>query len=98
MTKMKISKQEVIHVARLARLTMDDGQLDQLAAQLGDILAYVEKLNRLNTDGIEPTSHAVDISNVFQSEKPSASLDRNAATANAPAAFDGSFSVPKVID
>ncbi len=95
---MKISKQEVIHVARLARLTMDDDQLDQCAAQLGDILTYVEKLNLLNTDEIEPTSHAVDISNVFQSQEPAASLDRNAATANAPAAFDGSFLVPKVIE
>ena len=95
---MKISKQEVIHVARLARLTIDDAQLDQFAAQLGDILAYVEKLNRLDTDGVDPTSHAVDICNVFRSDDPAPSLDRSAATANAPAAFDGSFLVPKVIE
>ena len=95
---MKITGQEVVHVARLARLTMDNAQVDQFAAQLGNILAYVEKLNHLNTEGVEPTSHAVDICNVFQSEEPAVSLDRSAATANAPAALDGSFLVPKVIE
>jgi aspartyl-tRNA(Asn)/glutamyl-tRNA(Gln) amidotransferase subunit C len=95
---MKISKQEVAHVARLARLTIDDARLDQLAAQLGDILAYVETLNRLDTSGVEPTSHAVDICNVFRADEPVASLDRNAATANAPEALNGDFIVPKVIE
>ncbi|RJP46776.1 MAG: Asp-tRNA(Asn)/Glu-tRNA(Gln) amidotransferase subunit GatC [Desulfobacteraceae bacterium] len=95
---MKISTQEVAHVARLARLTIDDAQLDLLAAQLGDILTYVETLNRLDTSGVEPTSHAVDICNVFRADEPVASLDRNAATANAPEALDGNFIVPKVIE
>lgn len=95
---MKISTQEVAHVARLARLTINDAQIDLLAAQLGDILAYVETLNRLDTDGVEPTSHAVDICNVFRADEPIASLDRITATANAPEALDGSFIVPKVIE
>lgn len=95
---MKISTQEVAHVARLARLTINDAQLDLLAAQLGDILAYVETLNHLDTSGVEPTSHAVDICNVFRADEPVASLDRIAATANAPEALDGDFIVPKVIE
>lgn len=95
---MKISTQEVAHVARLARLTINDAQLDLLAAQLGDILAYVETLNRIDTSGVEPTSHAVDICNVFRADEPVASLERNAATANAPEALDGDFIVPKVIE
>ncbi len=95
---MKISKQEVTHVARLARLTIDDARLKLFAAQLGDILAFVKTLDRLNTDGVEPTSHAVDICNVFRTDEPITSLDRKAATANAPEAFDGNFMVPKVIE
>lgn len=95
---MKISTKEVAHVARLARLTIDDARLDLFAAQLGDILAYMEALDRLNTDGVEPTSHAVDMCNVFRTDDPHTSLDRNAATANAPEAFDGNFIVPKVIE
>jgi len=66
---MKISRQEVEHVARLARLALEPAELDALTGQMDAVLGYVEKLNELDTEGIVPTSHAVPMENAFRSDE-----------------------------
>ena len=95
---MKITKQEVLHVAHLARLNMDESMVDRFSLQLGKILEYVETLNQLDTTGVTPTSHAIDMSNAFREDALSSSIDRQAALSNAPEEDAGSFIVPKVIE
>jgi aspartyl-tRNA(Asn)/glutamyl-tRNA(Gln) amidotransferase subunit C len=95
---MKITKQEVLHVAHLARLNVDEAMVDRFSEQLGKILEYVETLNQLDTTGVAPTSHAIDMSNAFREDALSASIDRQSAMSNAPQEDDGSFIVPKVIE
>jgi aspartyl-tRNA(Asn)/glutamyl-tRNA(Gln) amidotransferase subunit C len=95
---MKISKQEVLHVAGLARLNIDESMIELFADQLGDILEYVETLDRLDTTDVLPTFHAVDISNAFREDRIHPHLDRNEAVKNAPEEEDGHFIVPKVIE
>jgi aspartyl-tRNA(Asn)/glutamyl-tRNA(Gln) amidotransferase subunit C len=94
---MKITKEEIIHVGKLARLHLDDTAVALYEKQLGDILDYVDTLNRLDTQGVVPTSHAIVINNAFRDDvvRPSISVDR--ALANAPEPEDGSFVVPKII-
>ncbi|MDZ7833149.1 MAG: Asp-tRNA(Asn)/Glu-tRNA(Gln) amidotransferase subunit GatC [Desulfobacterales bacterium] len=95
---MKISRKEVLHVADLARLTMDDDAVETFAGQLGGILEYVEKLSAVDTSGITPTAHAVERANAFRKDETTGHLQRDAALANAPEAEDGQFIVPKVIE
>ena len=94
---MKITKEEVIHVAKLARLDVDEALIDKFAKQIGMILEYVDSLNRVNTEGIVPTSHAISLTNAFRDDNERDLFDRNAALANAPEKEDGNFVVPKVI-
>jgi aspartyl-tRNA(Asn)/glutamyl-tRNA(Gln) amidotransferase subunit C len=98
MLSMKITKQEVLHVAHLARLNMDESMVDRFSHQLGKILEYVETLNELDTAGVAPTSHAIDMSNAFREDALFASIDRSSAMGNAPEEDAGSFIVPKVIE
>ena len=95
---MKITKQEVLHVAHLARLNMDESMVDRFSNQLGKILEYVETLNELDTAGVAPTSHAIDMSNAFREDALASSMDRPSAMGNAPEEDAGSFIVPKVIE
>ncbi len=95
---MKITKDEVLHVATLARLKIAENDVDRFAGQLGDILTYVETLGRIDTTGVPPTSHAVDMANAFRDDTPRPHLEQDAALANAPEAEDGFFVVPKVIE
>ena len=95
---MRISKQEVLHVANLARLNIDESQIDRFADQIGQILEYVETLNELDTTGVVPTSHAIDMANAFRDDELSKPLDRKTVLANAPEDDEGSFIVPKVIE
>jgi aspartyl-tRNA(Asn)/glutamyl-tRNA(Gln) amidotransferase subunit C len=95
---MKITKQEVFHVAHLARLNMDESMVEQFSDQLGKILEYVETLNQLDTAGVVPTSHAIDMSNAFREDVLSSSMDRQSVMSNAPEEDEGSFIVPKVIE
>jgi aspartyl-tRNA(Asn)/glutamyl-tRNA(Gln) amidotransferase subunit C len=81
---MKISKQEVEHVARLARLELSEQDKEKLTDQLSNILTYVEKLNELDTKGVELTSHVLDISNVMRDDAAEESLAQERALANAP--------------
>lgn len=95
---MKITIADVEHVARLARLELSDGEKQLFAGQMDAILGYVEKLNELNTDGIQPTSHAVPMENAFREDLTRPSLGTTKALANAPDPVLGFFRVPKVIE
>ena len=95
---MKITRVEVEHVARLARLELSETELDTFTAQMDSILSYVEKLNALNTDGITPTSHAVPMENAFRPDRLTPALGLDGALANAPKHADSFFMVPKVIE
>lgn len=94
----KISKQDVEYVAGLAQLALDDETKEKLVKQLGDILAYMDKLNELDTSHVEPTMHAIAMTNVFREDEVRPSLDRDAALANAPKTDGEYFLVPKILD
>jgi aspartyl-tRNA(Asn)/glutamyl-tRNA(Gln) amidotransferase subunit C len=95
---MKISRAQVEHVARLARLALSDQELDALTSDMDAILGYVDKLKELNTDDIVPTAHAVPMENAFREDAVRPSIGTAKALQNAPAATDGCFRVPKVIE
>lgn len=95
---MKIARQEVEHVAVLARLALDDTELDQLTGEMNQILGYVDKLNELDTDGIIPTAHAVPVENAFREDVVRPSIGLEKALDNAPEATDSCFRVPKIIE
>ena len=94
---MKITKDEVLYVADLARLDLDDASIDKFAGQIGDVLEYVAKLNEVDTEGLQPTSHAISLTNAFREDELRPPLDREQALANAPEKEDGNFVVPKII-
>ena len=95
---MKITKDEVIHVARLARLDIDATSIDKFAGQIGTILEYVDTLNRADTQGVTPTSHAISLTNAFREDEETDNLDRDTVLANAPQTEGGNFVVPKIIN
>ncbi len=95
---MKITKEEVLYVANLARLDMDEESIDKFAQQIGTILEYVDTLNLVDTKGVPPTSHAIFLTNAFREDEIKEHLDRKTALANAPEKEDENFLVPKVIN
>ncbi|MCH8204457.1 MAG: Asp-tRNA(Asn)/Glu-tRNA(Gln) amidotransferase subunit GatC, partial [Candidatus Hydrogenedentes bacterium] len=90
----KITLKDVEYVASLAQLSLDDEAKQRLLKEMGDVLAYVDKLNELDTDGIEPMMHVLDISNVYREDVVTGSLDREAALRNAPKTDRAYFLVP----
>lgn len=94
---MKITTEDIIHVGKLARLDLDEHAVKLYAKQLGDILDYVGTLNRLDTAGVEATSHAISIKNAVRDDDVKESMPVARALANAPEQENGSFVVPKVI-
>ena len=94
---MKITKEEVYHVANLARLALDQKKVSTYAAQAADILNYVDILNQVDTTGIQPTSHAISLTNAFRIDDSATGLSVEKAIANAPEKQDGAFIVPKII-
>jgi len=95
---LKISLREVEYVAHLARLEISEGERDKFTAQLNDILLYIDQLNRLNTEGVEPMSHAISVNNAFREDHIKDSIGTQQALSNAPDARGDFFRVPKVID
>ena len=91
---MAISRDEVVHVARLARLALTDEELDRFAGQLDAILEAVGKVSELDLSGVEPTLHPLELSNVWAEDAPQPSLPVEDALANAPAVEDDAFRVP----
>lgn len=94
---MKITVKDVQDVANLARLSFSQDELELFARQLDQILTYVEKLNELDTTGVEPVYHALEITNAFREDVVQPSLENETALKNAPSETDGYFTVPRVI-
>jgi aspartyl-tRNA(Asn)/glutamyl-tRNA(Gln) amidotransferase subunit C len=91
---MAITREQVLHVAKLARLSLSDEEVERLGAQLDAILAAVSKVSELDLADVPPTSHPLDLVNVLADDEPHPSLPRERALANAPAVEDGAFLVP----
>lgn len=94
---MALSRHDVEKVSLLGRLLLSQPELDLMTAQLGQIVGYMELLAELNTDGVEPMAHAVELANVFRDDAVRPSLDRAAALANAPHHDDHFYLVPAVL-
>jgi len=92
-----ISEETVRHIALLSRLECSDVEIHRFAGELNSILGYVEKLNELDTEDVEPTAHALALRNVFRPDEVAPSLSNEQALANAPQAEDGHFRVPPII-
>jgi aspartyl-tRNA(Asn)/glutamyl-tRNA(Gln) amidotransferase subunit C len=95
---MKITQEEVLHVANLARLDLRADEVEKLTSQLSSILDYVEKLGELNLEGVEPMAHVLEIVNAFREDEPRPSFPNDAILGNAPEAEGDCFKVPKVIE
>ena len=94
---MAITRAEVAHLARLARLALDDDDLDRMATQLDVILGAVARVGEVAAADIPPTSHSVPLTNVFRPDEVRPSLAPEAALSGAPAAEDGRFRVPRIL-
>ncbi|MGD9487047.1 MAG: Asp-tRNA(Asn)/Glu-tRNA(Gln) amidotransferase subunit GatC [Calditrichaceae bacterium] len=94
---MSVSSQEVEKIAHLARLTLTEDEKQKFTGQINQILDYVEKLDELDTENVEPLSHSQDITNVFREDVLGKSLSQDKALENAPAKTDKFFRVPKVV-
>ena len=92
----EISSDEVLHVARLARLALTDEEVERFRVQLSAILEAVGKVSELDLEGVPPTAHPLDLVNVLGEDEPRPSLPREEALANAPDPEDGFFGVPPV--
>lgn len=95
---MGLSKDEIRHVALLARLELTDDTIEKMAAQLSRVIEYIEKLGELDTSGVEPMSHPGELSSVFRDDAPTGSLRPEDALKNAPDKAQGFFRVPRVIE
>jgi aspartyl-tRNA(Asn)/glutamyl-tRNA(Gln) amidotransferase subunit C len=89
-----IDREQVLHVARLARLRLTDEEVERMSDELSSILEHVERINELDLDGVEPTSHVVDVENVLRPDEPRPCLPRERALENAPDAAEGGFRAP----
>lgn len=94
---MKITAQEILHVADLARLELDAAAVQSFASQIAEILEYVNLLQQVDTAGVPPTTHAIFLKNVFRDDVCRPHLDTATALANAPEKEAGSFVVPRII-
>jgi aspartyl-tRNA(Asn)/glutamyl-tRNA(Gln) amidotransferase subunit C len=95
---MEFSREEILHVARLARLAIPEDQVDVVRGQLSAIVEAVSKVSELDLADVPPTSHPLDLVNVWREDGPRPSLPREEALTNAPDAAEGAFRVPAVGD
>ena len=94
----KITREEVDRIAKLARLSLGDGEAEAMTRQLDDILGYVAQLQNLDTAGVEPTSQVGAAETPMREDEPRPSLEQSEALANAPKSAGGGFVVPKTVD
>ncbi len=94
---MSVTKSEVEKIAKLAKLKFSDSELENFTHQMNEILKYMEKLNELNTDNVEPLSNPIDATNIFREDEIKQSINTEDALKNAPVSDDKYFIVPKVI-
>ena len=92
-----ISRDDVVHVAHLARLELTDAEIDLFTEQLGAVLEHAEDVAALETEGVPATAHPLPIENVLREDEPRPSLDRDEVLAQAPAAEDRRFRVPRIL-
>jgi aspartyl-tRNA(Asn)/glutamyl-tRNA(Gln) amidotransferase subunit C len=95
---MKITKEQVEHVAKLARLAITAEETERYSQQLSNILTYIEKLNELDTSKVEPTFHVLPMKNIFREDEVRPSLPREEILKNAPDRTEEFFRVPKIIE
>jgi len=91
-------REDLQHAVKLACIELSAEEEGRLGSQLGDILKYVDKLNELDVEGVDPTAHAVPLTNVLREDEPRESLSHEAAMRNAPKASNGLFIVPKIVE
>ena len=89
-----IERDQVLHVAKLARLRLSDEEVETMVGELSGILEHVDRIGNLDLEGIEPTSHVVALENVLRPDEPRPSLPRDVALASAPEPLDGAFRAP----
>ncbi len=95
---MSVTRKDVEYIASLSKLKFEESELDNFTHQLNDILAYVEKLNELDTENVEPLSHPVENKNVFREDELKPSISTEEALKNSPSKTEEFFRVPKVIN
>ena len=89
-----IDREQVLHVARLARLRLSDDEVERMSSELSGILEHVERISALDLDGVEPTSHVIELQNVLRPDEPRPSWPREKVLESAPEPADGAFRVP----
>jgi aspartyl-tRNA(Asn)/glutamyl-tRNA(Gln) amidotransferase subunit C len=89
-----IDREQVLHVARLARLSLNDDEVQRMSGELSKVLDHIEKIAELDLDGVPPTSHVIEVDNALRPDEPVPCLPREAALASAPAVADDGFLVP----
>jgi aspartyl-tRNA(Asn)/glutamyl-tRNA(Gln) amidotransferase subunit C len=95
---MKLTREEIEHIAKLARLTLTDEEKVLFQGQLSEILNYFEKLQELDTENIPPTASVLPLRNVMRADQTGPSLPRDEALSNSPSNEDGQFQVPKALE
>ncbi|MRG87412.1 Asp-tRNA(Asn)/Glu-tRNA(Gln) amidotransferase subunit GatC [Salinibacillus xinjiangensis] len=94
----EISKDQVKHVANLARLAVTEEEAEKLTEELGSIIKFAEQLNELDTENVKPTTHVLDLKNVLRKDEPKEWLTQEEALKNAPDKKDGQFRVPSILE
>lgn len=89
-----IDREQVLHVARLARLHLDDEEVARMSEELSNVLGHIERISELDLDGVPPTSHVIEVGNALRPDEVTPSLPREVALEAAPAVADGGFKVP----
>jgi len=91
---MSIDREQVLHVARLARLSLSDEEVERMSGEISNILGHIEKIGELDLEGVPPTSHVVDVGNALREDEPRPSWPREVMLEAAPAVRDDGFEVP----
>jgi aspartyl-tRNA(Asn)/glutamyl-tRNA(Gln) amidotransferase subunit C len=94
MTDPGLTREDVLHVARLARLELSEDEVIQMTGELAKVLEHIARIGELDLEGVPPTSHVVELANALRPDVPRPSLDPDVALASAPAVADGGFAVP----
>ncbi|TLS36026.1 Asp-tRNA(Asn)/Glu-tRNA(Gln) amidotransferase subunit GatC [Pseudalkalibacillus caeni] len=94
----RITKEQVKHVAHLARLSFNEDEIETFTEQLDNIISFAEQLNELDTTGVEPTTHVIDVKNVLREDETWESLSREETLKNAPDQENGQVKVPSIIE
>jgi aspartyl-tRNA(Asn)/glutamyl-tRNA(Gln) amidotransferase subunit C len=89
-----LEREQVLHVARLARLALTEPDIDRMASELSKVLDHVERIRELDLDGVAPTSHVIEVGNVLRSDEPVPCLPREVVLEQAPEPVNGGFGVP----